>query len=68
MCGETLAQQVGAYHARQRELLQQRAEQRERLKDIDLKALLPSKSLLDQSMSRKTARGGHRPNYPLLLK
>jgi hypothetical protein len=64
---ETLAQQVGSYHQRQLAALQQRGDQQRRLRDanIDLKALLPQRSQLDQSLARKTARGGQRPNLPL---
>lgn len=64
---ETLAQQVGSYHQRQLAALQQRGEQQRRLRDanVDLKALLPQRSQLDSALSRKTARGGQRPNLPL---
>lgn len=64
---ETLAQQVGSYHKRQLAALQQRGEQQRRLRDanVDLKALLPQRSQLDNALTRKTGRGGQRPNIPL---
>lgn len=64
---ETLAEQVGAYHQRQLAALQQRGEQQRRLRDanVDLKALLPQRSQLDMALTRKTGRGGQRPNLPL---
>ena len=52
---------VRAYLKSQRRTLVARGEQRERLKNVDLKALLPSKSPLDNALARKSGRGTQRP-------
>jgi hypothetical protein len=52
---------VAQYHARQRELLNERAEKMQALKGIDLRSILPSRAPIDLALARKTARGTQRP-------
>jgi hypothetical protein len=62
---ETLADQVGSYHKRQLEALQQRANLRQQLRTagVDLKELarMSKASALDQAFARKNSRGTARP-------
>lgn len=65
---EPLSKQIGDYHARQLELLQQRADHKQWLKSsgVSLKDLLPSSSPIDDALRRRNAsRGTQRPRLPL---
>jgi hypothetical protein len=58
--------QLRAYHARQLALLQERGEQKRRLKEagINLKDLIPSRAPIDAAFARKNTRGTQRPMHP----
>ena len=63
--GSTLSQNIADYHARQKELLAERAAKMKAIKDSGFKIadLMPQLAPIDRAMQRKTARGTQRPNF-----
>lgn len=61
----SLVSAVTHYHARQIEIMEERAARREALKHVDLKEILPSRSAIDDALSRRRGqRGSQRPAFP----
>lgn len=63
---EPLSVQLTGYFAQQQRQRDERAAQKQRMKDmkIDLSLLIPKKAPIDNAMARKNTRGAARPNHP----
>jgi hypothetical protein len=59
--GDTNAQAIKEYLARQVQIGQERARRMEALKGIDLKAILPTKAPIDAALNGRKLRGAQRP-------